>query len=295
MEADRSTPWCAALARALDEPLPGTASVAPRWVCVEHRGTWPHEITQHRDDAVRAFLARASTRGMAAGAGPPARPPAVGRPHAGLLHRHRSPGTADDRAAHRRPRRAGVDRVPGARRPVAGRGGDGPDAARLHARPARPLLRRRRPRARPGGGRDRRVGRLGVHPPRRPPLRPDGAGAADGLPLRAARRRGCGRGAQGSGRRRGGAGAVSRAVDVDAAGAGRRAGRARRDGPARGGRAAGGARRRRRRDGRRDGRPAVGGQRAPDLLPGQPPGLLRRRGAAGHALHASRGAACDVA
>ena len=35
MEADRSTPWCAALARALDEPLPGTASVAPRWVGIE--------------------------------------------------------------------------------------------------------------------------------------------------------------------------------------------------------------------------------------------------------------------
>jgi hypothetical protein len=63
MEADRPTPWCAALARALDEPLPGTASVAPRWVCVEHRGAWPHEIAQHRDDAVRVFLARASTAG----------------------------------------------------------------------------------------------------------------------------------------------------------------------------------------------------------------------------------------
>ena len=63
MEADRSTPWCAALARALEEPLPGTAPVAPRWVCVEHRGTWPHEITRHRDDAVRVFLARASRAG----------------------------------------------------------------------------------------------------------------------------------------------------------------------------------------------------------------------------------------
>ena len=60
---DRSTPWCAALARALDEPLPGTASVARRWVGIEHRGTWPHEITQHRDDAVRAFIARARSSG----------------------------------------------------------------------------------------------------------------------------------------------------------------------------------------------------------------------------------------
>ncbi|MDT0353360.1 sucrase ferredoxin [Pseudonocardia charpentierae] len=63
MGADRSTPWCAALARALDEPLPGTASVARRWVGIEHRGTWPHEITQHRDDAVRAFIARARSSG----------------------------------------------------------------------------------------------------------------------------------------------------------------------------------------------------------------------------------------
>jgi hypothetical protein len=57
------TPWCAALARALDEPLPGTAPVAPRWVCVEHRGTWPSDITAHRDDAVRAFLARVTAAG----------------------------------------------------------------------------------------------------------------------------------------------------------------------------------------------------------------------------------------
>jgi Sucrase/ferredoxin-like len=59
----RPTPWCAALARALDEPLPGTAPVAPRWVCLEHRGTWPSDITAHRDDAVRAFLARAAAAG----------------------------------------------------------------------------------------------------------------------------------------------------------------------------------------------------------------------------------------
>src|SRR5690349_20073119 len=49
-------PWCAALARALEEPLPGTAPVAPRWVCLEHRGTWPHDVRAHRDDAVRAFF-----------------------------------------------------------------------------------------------------------------------------------------------------------------------------------------------------------------------------------------------
>jgi hypothetical protein len=58
-----STPWCAALARAVDEPLPGTAPVAPRWVCLEHRGTWPSDLTAHRDDAVRAFLDRVTAAG----------------------------------------------------------------------------------------------------------------------------------------------------------------------------------------------------------------------------------------
>jgi hypothetical protein len=58
-----STPWCAALARALDEPLAGTAPLAPRWVCVEHRGTWPSVITAHRDEAVRVFLDRATAAG----------------------------------------------------------------------------------------------------------------------------------------------------------------------------------------------------------------------------------------
>jgi len=56
-------PWCAALARALDEPLAGTAPVAPRWVGLEHRGTWPQDITAHRDDAARAFLDRAAAAG----------------------------------------------------------------------------------------------------------------------------------------------------------------------------------------------------------------------------------------
>jgi hypothetical protein len=57
------TPWCAALARALDEPLPGTAPVAPRWLCLEHRGTWPSEVAAHRDEAVRALLGRAARSG----------------------------------------------------------------------------------------------------------------------------------------------------------------------------------------------------------------------------------------
>jgi hypothetical protein len=32
-------------------------------VCIEHRGTWPHEINQHRDDSVRDFVARARSTG----------------------------------------------------------------------------------------------------------------------------------------------------------------------------------------------------------------------------------------
>src|SRR4051794_26833691 len=56
-------PWCAALARALDEPLPGTAPVAPRWLCLEHRGTWPPDILTHPDASVRALLRRAAAAG----------------------------------------------------------------------------------------------------------------------------------------------------------------------------------------------------------------------------------------
>jgi hypothetical protein len=64
VDADvRGTPWCAALARALDESLPGTALVAPRWLCLEHRGTWPSDVGLHRDESVRAFLARATATG----------------------------------------------------------------------------------------------------------------------------------------------------------------------------------------------------------------------------------------
>jgi hypothetical protein len=52
---------CAVLARAVDEPLAGTAPVAPRWVCLEHRGAWPRDVSAHPDGAVRAFVVRATT------------------------------------------------------------------------------------------------------------------------------------------------------------------------------------------------------------------------------------------
>ncbi|WP_300010530.1 sucrase ferredoxin [Pseudonocardia sp.] len=54
---------CAALARALDEPLAGTAPVAPRWVCLEHRGAWPRDIAAHPDPSISGFAARACAAG----------------------------------------------------------------------------------------------------------------------------------------------------------------------------------------------------------------------------------------
>jgi hypothetical protein len=54
---------CALLAHALDEPLVGTAPVAPRWVCVEHRGAWPRDVEDHPDPAIATFAARARAAG----------------------------------------------------------------------------------------------------------------------------------------------------------------------------------------------------------------------------------------
>jgi hypothetical protein len=47
----------------VDEPLPGTAPVARRWLCLEHRGAWPPDILTHPDPAVRALLRRARAAG----------------------------------------------------------------------------------------------------------------------------------------------------------------------------------------------------------------------------------------
>lgn len=51
------------LARALDEPLAGSAPVAPRWVCLEHRGAWPRDVGAHPDRAVAAFASRVAAAG----------------------------------------------------------------------------------------------------------------------------------------------------------------------------------------------------------------------------------------
>ena len=56
-------PRCAVLAHALDEPLAGTAPVAPRWVCVEHRGAWPRDVAAHPEPAVRDLALRAGAAG----------------------------------------------------------------------------------------------------------------------------------------------------------------------------------------------------------------------------------------
>lgn len=54
---------CAVLARALDEPLAGTAPQAARWVAVEHRGAWPRDIAAHPDPSISGFAARAGAAG----------------------------------------------------------------------------------------------------------------------------------------------------------------------------------------------------------------------------------------
>jgi hypothetical protein len=54
---------CSVLARALDEPLAGTAPVATRWICLEHPGAWPRDVTSHPDPAVNAFAARTAAAG----------------------------------------------------------------------------------------------------------------------------------------------------------------------------------------------------------------------------------------
>ncbi len=54
---------CAVLSRVLAEPLAGTAPVATRWACLEHRGAWPGDIRDVVDPAVAAFAARVEASG----------------------------------------------------------------------------------------------------------------------------------------------------------------------------------------------------------------------------------------
>ena len=55
---------CASIARALDEPLAGTAPVAARWLCLEHPEPWPRDITRHPDPEIKALLERATSAGF---------------------------------------------------------------------------------------------------------------------------------------------------------------------------------------------------------------------------------------
>src|SRR3954467_14556578 len=58
------TERCAVLAEAAGAPLAGTAPVAPRWACLEHRGAWPRDIGHHTDPAVVGFAAGAAAAGF---------------------------------------------------------------------------------------------------------------------------------------------------------------------------------------------------------------------------------------
>jgi hypothetical protein len=55
---------CALLARALDEPMAGTAPTTRRWLGLEHPEAWPGDITRHPDPVIRAFLDRAAGSGF---------------------------------------------------------------------------------------------------------------------------------------------------------------------------------------------------------------------------------------
>lgn len=59
----RESVRCAVLSRVLDEPLAGTAPVATRWVCLEHRGAWPSDTGVHPDPVVAEYATRAEASG----------------------------------------------------------------------------------------------------------------------------------------------------------------------------------------------------------------------------------------
>ena len=207
--------------------MAGTAPVAPRWACLEHRGAWPRDITRHTDPAIVGFAARAAAAGFRLqlirrpgrrrrrrrGCGSTSPTP----PRQGPTPRWSPWQARPNCSTSRCPRRA--PGCPG--RPVAR-----PAAAGVHARPPRPLLRARRARPRQGPRRRGRARRLGVQPPQRPPVRPDGAGPAHRLPVRPPRRRHRRPRAEGRRARRGRDRAVPRPSGVLRRRAGRRSRRA---------------------------------------------------------------------
>ena len=64
MTAVESDGRCARISLALDEPMAGTAPSTRRWLCVERPGGWPRDISQEREPAVAALLARATASGF---------------------------------------------------------------------------------------------------------------------------------------------------------------------------------------------------------------------------------------
>ncbi len=64
MTAVDSDGRCARISLALDEPMAGTAPSARRWLCLERPGGWPRDISQEREPAVAALLARATASGF---------------------------------------------------------------------------------------------------------------------------------------------------------------------------------------------------------------------------------------
>ncbi|GAA1862223.1 sucrase ferredoxin [Pseudonocardia ailaonensis] len=54
---------CTALARAAEEPLPGTAPVRSRLLLVEHVGSWPRAVDRHQDPAIAGLADRARAAG----------------------------------------------------------------------------------------------------------------------------------------------------------------------------------------------------------------------------------------
>ncbi len=54
---------CAELARALDEPLAGTAAHAPRWLCLEHPRPWARDTAEALNPAVSELATRSAAAG----------------------------------------------------------------------------------------------------------------------------------------------------------------------------------------------------------------------------------------
>jgi hypothetical protein len=74
---------CAETARALNEPMAGTAPSTRRWLCLERTEAWPSDITRIDEPEVRALLTRASAAGFrpllirSTQRGPAGRPPRI--------------------------------------------------------------------------------------------------------------------------------------------------------------------------------------------------------------------------